>query len=71
MTPSGVTSARVRNYVRAPRRQSVKKKPVIHVEMWSYKHGRGLILTLSGTVSAVKDAKKIIDKHLFKKGAKK
>ena len=52
--------------------QDVKKKPVIHAEMYSYKKGRGLILSLSGTVQAVKAAQKILDKHLFKKkGAKK
>ena len=51
--------------------QSVKKKPVIYAEMYSYKRGRGLIISLSGTVSAVKAAQKILDKHLFKKVAKK
>ena len=69
MTPSGVTSARVRNYVRVPRRQDVKKK--MRIEVSPLRLGdRQMVLVFRGSKRTVDTAMKIMVRYL-EKGAKK
>ena len=51
----------------------MKKKPIIEVQMYSLKSGRGLLITLSGSKSAVTAAKKILGRTIFapKEGTRK